>query len=159
MVLQLSTSPFVSPKPSSRAVDPSGHSKPASSSSIVRLSFLNNTNNGSSNTSSQVKGLERRRHHHYVQPSSQKPKHGDDQLKLSAHDIFSWSKRLLRLISLTSVVFVILYAPTLKTQGVNHGFGGGTQYLTIVGLITTWICMALGLAVDILQWPGKCLLD
>ncbi|KAG0095509.1 hypothetical protein BGZ93_005806 [Podila epicladia] len=94
MVLQLSTSPFVSPKPSSKAVGPGSGNSKAPSSSIVRLSFLNNTG---SSSSTQGKSLERRRHHYVVQPFSlQKSKHDDQPSKQQVleHEAFSWDSKM-----------------------------------------------------------------
>ncbi|KAG0274162.1 hypothetical protein BGZ95_010044 [Linnemannia exigua] len=63
-------------------------------------------------------------------------------------------KTMVRLAAFSSALFPILIVPTLKTKGLKNGFGGGTQYLTIVGLLVTMICIGLGIVGDVFNKPG-----
>ncbi|KAG0326257.1 hypothetical protein BG004_003007 [Podila humilis] len=44
-----------------------------------------------------------------------------------SHSKTYWQRQLIRVMGIASVIFVILYVPTLKTQGLKNGFGRGTQ--------------------------------
>ncbi|KAF9549343.1 hypothetical protein EC957_004257 [Mortierella hygrophila] len=63
-------------------------------------------------------------------------------------------KTIVRLAGFCSALYPILIVPTLRTKGLKDGFGGGTQYLTIVGLLVTMVCIGLGIAGDAFKQPG-----
>ncbi|KAG0202658.1 hypothetical protein BGX28_004885 [Mortierella sp. GBA30] len=66
----------------------------------------------------------------------------------------AWMKPAFRITSLTSTISTMLILPTLKSEGLKTGFGRGTQYLTILSLILSIVCLSVGTVEDLFKRPG-----
>ncbi|KAF9404802.1 hypothetical protein BGZ94_003930, partial [Podila epigama] len=139
MVLQLSTSPFVSPKPTVAASGSGTHST-TSASSFMRFSLSSAAASAAaataSATASSAKANRKRRQKQHRQTQEDHLDNDDTRYKLgqvyNPHDQasiqpFSWTRGLFRLISLSSITFTIFCLTKLKTQGLQDGFGRGSQ--------------------------------
>ncbi|KAK3825758.1 MAG: hypothetical protein J3Q66DRAFT_436773 [Benniella sp.] len=65
-----------------------------------------------------------------------------------------WARTAVRFAGVASGLFTILIVPTIKVEGLNNGFGRGTQYLTIMSVLLSMICLSLGVAGDMLRIPS-----
>lgn len=59
-----------------------------------------------------------------------------------------------RLAGVASGLSAIIIVPAIKVGGMNNGFGRGTQYLTIMSLLLTMVCLLLGVTSDVLKMPS-----
>ncbi|KAF9910804.1 hypothetical protein EC991_005521 [Linnemannia zychae] len=162
MVLQLASSPLAS-RPSQTTATSTSNSSPSSSnpastttaSSILQLSFF-----GISKGKRQHHSSHQRRRQRTTSSSnllhSFKPDQTHKKTLTTFTEQWRWAvfKTMVRLAAFSSALYPILIVPTLRTNGLEDGFGRGSQYLTIVGLLVTMICFGLSIVGDMLNKPA-----
>ncbi|KAI7831104.1 FAR-17a/AIG1-like protein-domain-containing protein [Gamsiella multidivaricata] len=66
-----------------------------------------------------------------------------------------WGRTLFRIMGVVSGISTLLIVPTLKSQEFGSSFGRGSQFLTVLGLFLTMVCLSLGAASDLLKMPTE----
>ncbi|KAI8603030.1 FAR-17a/AIG1-like protein-domain-containing protein [Dissophora ornata] len=161
MVLQLSTSPFAARATSSKlsgssSASPASPSSTASSASspFARFSFFSNRAAGHQYTLNKRSTKVHQRFSSSTAATTAinaMAKKGDRQYKIEQQSKDMWARTLFRLVGLLSGVSTLLIVPFFRAPGYSNGFGRGTQFLTIVSLILTMLCLGLGIVGDLLK--------